>query len=112
MMTLSRWTLGAVIVLLQLPVVLPPAATAEQATVLIRVSQSGEVLPLALVRADQVVKKGTPLVFVRTFGSNAAVPAAIAPVDGRVVEVAVRVGQRINLGDGVVTMQYSVRGDT
>jgi hypothetical protein len=107
---LGTW--GAVIALLHAPVVLPMSAMAEEATVLIRVSQSGEVLPLQLATANQVVKQGTPLVFVRAFGSQAAVPAAIAPVDGRVVEVTVKVGQRVSIGDGVVTMQYSVRRDT
>ncbi len=79
--------------------------TAEQATVLVRVVISGEVLPLQLATVGQVVKQGDALVFLRGTTSGAAVPAAVASVDGRVVQVRVRPGDRVNIGDVVAVIQ-------
>ena len=79
--------------------------TAGQATVLVRVVISGEVLPLQLATVGQTVRQGDPLVFLRGTTSGAAVPAAVASVDGRVVEVRVRPGDRVNIGDVVAAIQ-------
>lgn len=79
--------------------------TAQQTTVLVRVVISGEILPLQLATVGQAVKQGDTLVFVRGTTSGAAVPAAVASVDGRVVQVRVRPGDRVNIGDVVAVIQ-------
>lgn len=78
---------------------------AEQASVLVRTVISGEILPVQLATVGQVVKQGDTLVFVRGTTSGAAVPAAVAAVDGRVVQVRVRPGDRVNIGDVVAVIQ-------
>ena len=81
-------------------------AAAQQAnTVIVRVSVSGEVLPLQLAKVGQVVKQGEPLVFIRGTTSGAAVPAAVASVGGKIVQVMVRPGDHINIGDPVAAIQ-------
>jgi biotin carboxyl carrier protein len=104
-MALSRAALAVVLVIIGAAVVMPVQTSAAQATVLIRVVISGEVLPLQLARVGQVVKQGDALVFLRGTSSGASVPAAVASVDGRVVEVMVRPGDRVNIGDVVAVIQ-------
>jgi biotin carboxyl carrier protein len=94
-----------VLVITGAAVVVPAQTSAEQAAVLIRVVISGEVLPLQLARVGQVVKQGDALVFLRGTSSGASVPAAVASVDGRVVQVMVRPGDRVNIGDVVAVIQ-------
>lgn len=81
------------------------AAAAQRPTVLVRVVISGEVLPLQLAKVGQAVKQGDPLVFLRGTSSGAAVPAAVAPVDGQVAQVMVRPGDHVNIGDVVAVIQ-------
>jgi len=104
-MTLSRWALRVALVVVALAVVLPFQVLAEPANALVRVVISGEVLPLQLAQIDQVVKQGDPMVFVRGTTSVASVPAAVAPVDGRVAQVMVRPGDRVSIGDVVAVIQ-------
>jgi biotin carboxyl carrier protein len=80
-------------------------AQPQQQTVLVRVVISGEVLPLQLAKVGQMVKQGDPLVFLRGASSGAAVPAAVASVDGRVLQVMVRPGDHVNIGDVVAVIQ-------
>ncbi|HKV45186.1 MAG TPA: biotin/lipoyl-binding protein [bacterium] len=80
-------------------------ASAQRSTVLVRVVISGEVLPLQLAKIGQTVKQGDPLVFLRGTSSGAAVPAAVASIDGRVVQVMVRPGDHVNIGDVVAVIQ-------
>jgi biotin carboxyl carrier protein len=84
------------------PLLAQPAAPAN---VLVRVVISGEVLPLQLVQVGQTVKQGDPIVFIRGTTSNAAVPGAVAAVDGRIVQVMVRPGDRVNIGDVVAVIE-------
>lgn len=104
-MVRSRWAQGVALAVVLLAAFLPLPGTAEQAQVLVRVVISGEVLPLQLAKVGQVVKQGDPLVFLRGATSGASVPAAVAPVDGRVVQVTVRPGDRVNIGDIVAVIQ-------
>ena len=98
----ALWTAPVITALIAMSL---PAVGAQPSTVLVRAVISGEVLPLQLARVGQVVKQGDPLVFLRGITSGAAVPAAVASVDGRVVQVAVRPGDRVNIGDVVVVIQ-------
>src|SRR5205807_3696848 len=50
-------------------------------------------------------RQGDPLVFLRGTSSGAAVPGAVASVDGQVVQVMVRPGDRVNIGDVVAVIQ-------
>lgn len=104
-MVRSRWALGVALAVFMLAALVPLPGTAEQASVLVRVVISGEVLPLNLARVGQVVKQGDPLVFLRGTTSGASVPAAVASVEGRVVQVMVRPGDRVNIGDVVAVIQ-------
>lgn len=97
--------LGVVVLVAGIAALPAGPGTAGQATVLVRVVISGEVLPLQLATVGQNVKQGDPLVFLRGSTSGAAVPAAVASVDGRVVEVRVRPGDRVNIGDVVAVIQ-------
>jgi pyruvate carboxylase len=99
------WALCLALAVVWLSVLVAPPATAEQATVLVRVVISGEVLAIQLAQVDQVVKQGDPMVFLRGTTSGASVPAAVAPADGRVVQVLVRPGDRVNIGDVVAVIQ-------
>ena len=107
-MTLSRRALrgvGVALVVAGIAALAAGPGAAAQAAILVRVVISGEVLPLQLATVGQVVKQGDPLVFLRGSTSGAAVPAAVASVDGRVVEVRVRPGDRVNIGDVVAVIQ-------
>jgi pyruvate carboxylase len=104
-MALSRVAVAVVLVIIGVAAVMPAQTSAEQAAVLIRVVISGEVLPLQLARVGQVVKQGDALVFLRGTSSGASVPAAVASVDGQVVQVMVRPGDRVNIGDVVAVIQ-------
>jgi biotin carboxyl carrier protein len=104
-MALSRRALCTGVVIVALAAVFPPSGTAQQANVLVRVAISGEVLPLQLAKVGQVVRQGDPLVFLRGTSSGAAVPGAVASVDGQVVQVMVRPGDRVNIGDVVAVIQ-------
>ncbi len=106
-MTLSKpvlRALGVTLVVAGIAALAVPGTT-EQAAVLVRVVISGEVLPLQLATVDQVVKQGDTLVYLRGTTSGAAVPAAVASVDGRVVQVRVRPADRVNIGDVVAVIQ-------
>jgi len=100
-----RRVLCLALVILGLFALFPPAAPAQQANVLVRVVISGEVLPLQLAKVGQVVKQGDALIFLRGTTSGAAVPAAVASVDGEVVQVMVRPGDHVNIGDVVAVIQ-------
>jgi biotin carboxyl carrier protein len=104
-MALSSRALCTAVVVVALAAVFPPSGTAQQANVLVRVAISGEVLPLQLAKVGQVVRQGDPLVFLRGTSSGAAVPGAVASVDGQVVQVMVRPGDRVNIGDVVAVIQ-------
>ena len=80
-----------------------PAALQAQTDRVVRSAISGQVLPLRLATSGQAVKQGDPLVFVRTT-TGSAVPAAVAPVDGRVTQVLVSAGDFVNIGDPVATI--------
>ncbi len=97
--------LGVALVVAAIAALAAAPGTAAPVTVLVRVVISGEVLPLQLATVGQMVKQGDPLVFLRGTTSGAAVPAAVASVDGRVVEVRVRPGDRVNIGDVVAAIQ-------
>jgi multidrug efflux pump subunit AcrA (membrane-fusion protein) len=104
-MALSRRALCTTVVIVALAAVFPPSGTAQQANVLVHVAISGEVLPLQLAKVGQAVRQGDPVVFLRGTTSGAAVPGALAPVDGQVVQVMVRPGDRVNIGDVVAVIQ-------
>ncbi|HYM69781.1 MAG TPA: hypothetical protein VEZ44_09315 [bacterium] len=102
------WQVGLVgLVVVALAVVLPAAGVA-QSPVVVRAAMSGQVLPLRLATAGQMVKRGDPLVFVQTRTSptttGGAVPAAVATVDGQVTQVMVGPGDFVNIGDAVVVI--------
>lgn len=101
----ALWVLSVALLVLGTAALTAAPGTAEQVTVLVRVVISGEILPLQLATVGQVVKQGDTLVFVRGTTSGAAVPAAVASVDGRVVQVRVRPGDRVNIGDVVAVIQ-------
>ncbi len=67
---------------------------------------SGQVQPLQFAQVGQTVKQGDILLFVRT-STGGAIPAARAPVDGRVARVLVNVGDSINIGDPVAVIEPS-----
>ncbi len=100
-----RVAVAVVLVVIGFAVVAPAPVLAEPANILVRVVISGEVLPLQLAKVGQSVKQGDPLVFLRGTTSGASVPAAVASVDGRVVQVMVRPGDRVNIGDVVAVIQ-------
>ena len=80
-----------------------PMAGRAQSQVVVRAAMSGQVLPLRLAAAGQAVKHGDPLVFVQTT-TGSAVPAAVAPIDGQVVQVMVSAGDFVHIGDAVVAI--------
>lgn len=100
-----RVAVAVALVVIGFALVVPAPTLAEPASVLVRVVISGEVLPLQLAKVGQSVKQGDPLVFLRGTTSGASVPAAVASVDGRVVQVMVRPGDRVNIGDVVAVIQ-------
>ena len=74
------------------------------ANVVVRSGISGQVLPLQLASVGQPVKLGDALVFVRT-STGSAIPAARATADGKVIQVLVRVGDFVNIGDPVAVIE-------
>ena len=89
--------------------VLPPlggtVGSAQTASnVVVRSGISGQVLPLQLVAAGQPVKLGDTLVFVRT-STGSAIPAARATANGKIIQVMVRVGDFVNIGDPVAVIE-------
>jgi len=101
----SRWARDLVLVIVGLSVTSLMAAAQQANTDTVRVTVSGEVLPLQLAKVGQAVKQGEPLVFIRGTTSGAAVPAAVASVNGKVVQVMVRPGDHVNIGDPVAAIQ-------
>jgi biotin carboxyl carrier protein len=102
-------TIGVVVVLGALAAVLPPlagtgAAQTAPSNVVVRSGISGQVLPLQLATVGQDVKLGDTLVFVRT-STGSAIPAARATANGKVVQVLVRVGDFVNIGDPVAVIE-------
>ena len=104
-MAFSRWARYLVLVIVGLSLTSLMAAAQQGNTVTVPVTVSGEVLPLQLAKVGQAVKQGEPLVFIRGTTSGAAVPAAVAPVSGKVVQVMVRPGDHVNIGDPVAAIQ-------
>jgi biotin carboxyl carrier protein len=98
------WIGGALLTVLTLAAVGVHAATAQPAAIPVRAAISGEVLPLQLAMVGQVVKQGDAVLFVRST-TVGAVPAARAPVDGQVIQVLVRPGDHVNIGDVVAAIQ-------
>jgi biotin carboxyl carrier protein len=74
------------------------------ANVVVRSGISGQILPLQLVTVGQTVKLGDTLIFVRT-STGSAIPAARATADGKVIQVMVRVGDFVNIGDPVAVIE-------
>lgn len=72
--------------------------------VVVRSGISGQVLPLQLASVGQAVKLGDTLVFVRT-STGSAIPAARATANGKVIQVMVRVGDFVNIGDPVAVIE-------
>jgi biotin carboxyl carrier protein len=96
------FTVGA---LLAAAVFAGTAASAQTAAnVVVRSGISGQVLPLQLVAVGQTVKLGDALIFVRTT-TGSAIPAARATADGKVIQVLVRVGDFVNIGDPVAVIE-------
>ena len=104
-MAFRRWAGYLVLLIAGLSATSLIAAAQQANTVIVRVSVSGEVLPLQLAKVGQAVKQGEPLVFIRGTTSGAAVPAAVASVGGKIVEVMVRPGDHVNIGDPVAAIQ-------
>jgi biotin carboxyl carrier protein len=82
----------------------PPGSAQTASNVVVRSGISGQVLPLQLVTVGQTVKLGDTLVFVRT-STGSAIPAARATADGKVIQVMVRVGDFVNIGDPVAVIE-------
>ena len=104
-MAFSRWAKYLVLVIAALSATSLIAAAQQANPVIVHVTVSGEVLPLQLAKVGQAVKQGEPLVFIRGTTSGAAVPAAVASVNGKVVQVMVRPGDHVNIGDPVAAIQ-------
>jgi biotin carboxyl carrier protein len=82
-----------------------PTASAQTApNVVVRSGISGQVLPLQLATVGQAVKLGDTLVFVRT-STGSAIPAARATANGKIIQVMVRVGDFVNIGDPVAVIE-------
>ncbi len=101
-MARHRWIVGLVLAGLVLAAV--DTAAQAQSDRVVPSALSGQVLPLNLAAVGQTVKQGDILVYVRT-STGGAVPAARAPVDGKVVRVLVSPGDHVNTGDPVVVIQ-------
>lgn len=99
---------GLVLVALALAVLPPLGATVGSAqtapNVVVRSGISGQVLPLQFVAVGQSVKLGDTLVFVRT-STGSAIPAARATTNGKIIQVMVRVGDFVNIGDPVAVIE-------
>jgi biotin carboxyl carrier protein len=95
----------AAVVLVAAAVFAATAGSAQTASnVVVRSGISGQVLPLQLATVGESVKLGDTLVFVRT-STGSAIPAARATADGKVVQVMVRVGDFVNIGDPVAVIE-------
>jgi biotin carboxyl carrier protein len=81
-----------------------PGSAQTPSNLVVRSGISGQVLPLQLATVGQAVKLGDALVFVRTT-TGSAIPAARATVNGKVVQVMVRVGDFVNIGDPVAVIE-------
>lgn len=84
-----------------------PGGTASAQTasnVVVRSGISGQVLPLQLAVVGQAVKLGDTLIFVRT-STGSAIPAARATSNGKIIQVMVRVGDFVNIGDPVAVIE-------
>jgi biotin carboxyl carrier protein len=93
------------VVLAGLPPLGRTTASAQTApNVVVRSGISGSVLPLQLAVVGQAVKLGDTLVFVRT-STGSAIPAARATANGKVIQVMVRVGDFVNIGDPVAVIE-------
>jgi biotin carboxyl carrier protein len=80
------------------------ASAQTAANVVVRSGISGQVLPMQLVVVGQTVKLGDTLVFVRTT-TGSAIPAARATANGKVIQVMVRSGDFVNIGDPVAVIE-------
>ncbi len=102
-MASHRLIIGVILAGAVLGAVQGPAAHA-QSTVIAYAAISGQVQPVSLASVGQPVKQGDILLFVRTT-TGGAIPAARAPVDGRVVHVMVNPGDHVNIGDPVAVIE-------
>lgn len=98
-----RGIIGLVLLAAVLGVVSGSVADAQN-TVTVTAALSGQVQPLQLAAVGQAVKQGDIILFVRT-PTGSAIPAARAPVDGRIVQVLVNAGDRVNIGDPVAVIE-------
>jgi len=101
--------IGLLFVAAALGAALPPlagigVAQTAPSNVVVRSGISGQVLPLQLATVGQTVKLGDTLIFVRT-STGSAIPAARATANGKVVQVLVRVGDFVNIGDPVAVIE-------
>ncbi len=84
------------------------AGTASSAqtppNVVVRTVISGQVLSLQLAALGQTVKLGDTLVFVRV-PTGSAIPAAHATAAGKIVQMLVRSGDFVNIGDPVAVIE-------
>ncbi len=99
----TRWMIGFALLAAVLAAV-PGSVAAAQSPVTVTAAISGQVQPLQLAASGQVVKQGDIILFVRT-STGSAIPAARAPVDGRIVQVLVNAGDRVNIGDPVAVIE-------
>lgn len=91
------------VVLLALVILAIPALTSAGQIVDHSSVLTGAVLPQGLVQAGQVVRQGDVIVMVDTIAG--AAPAARANVNGRVVEVLVKGGDIIRVGQIVARIE-------
>jgi biotin carboxyl carrier protein len=98
------WVIGIVVAMIGVAVVVRGPVTQAQSTVVAYSALSGQVLPLNLATVGETVKQGDTLLYVRT-STGGAIPASRAPADGRVVQVLVNPGDRVNTGDPVAVIQ-------
>ncbi|HEV2358935.1 MAG TPA: hypothetical protein VGZ23_15185 [bacterium] len=101
---MRRVTGVAGIVLVALVLAGTVGSAQNAANVVVRSGISGQVLPLELVAVGQSVKLGDTLVFVRT-STGSAIPAARATANGKIIQVMVRVGDFVNIGDAVAVIE-------
>lgn len=81
------------------------AVMAQRPPVLARAAIAGEVVPQGLVRVNQDVHQGDPLVYVQSATQSRPMIATVASTDGRVVRVMVSPGSHIAIGDVVAVIQ-------
>ncbi len=98
---------AVVFVVLAAAAFVAPGGTVSAQTapnVVVRSGISGQVLPLQLAVVGQTVKLGDTLIFVRT-STGSAIPAARATANGKIIQVLVRVGDFVNIGDPVAVIE-------